>query len=131
MYGLFDFDVKVAQPGDRADVTFVTPDGYTPTGVHFLENGQWSELPDRTHIDAETHDAIVNVQDGGAGDAPAAADGVINDTSGPSETAPPEPTTTTEPPTTTTRRLRRPPLHRRRLTTTASRRDRERRAERR
>ena len=93
--------MKVAQPGDRADVTFVTPDGYTPTGVHFLENGQWSELPDRTHIDAQTHDAIVNVQDGGAGDAPAAADGVINDTSGPSETAPPEPTTTTEPPTTT------------------------------
>ena len=83
-YGLFDYDVQVANPGDSAAVTYITPSGFVPSGVHFLQNGAWSDLADRTAVDAATGDVTVQLQDGGAGDAGPAADAVIADPSGPS-----------------------------------------------
>jgi uncharacterized repeat protein (TIGR01451 family) len=83
-YGLFDYDVEVAQPGDAAAVTYITPGGFVPTSVHFLQGGEWSELTERTEVNADTGDATVKLQDGGAGDADPAADAVIADPSGPS-----------------------------------------------
>ena len=55
-----------------------------PDGVHFLQRGVWSDLADRTAVDATTGDATVQLQDGGAGDASPATDAVIADPSGPS-----------------------------------------------
>ena len=51
-YGLFDYDVQVANPGDSAAVTYITPAGFVPDGVHFLQHGAWSDLADRTAVDA-------------------------------------------------------------------------------
>ncbi|MET0420116.1 MAG: choice-of-anchor U domain-containing protein, partial [Acidimicrobiia bacterium] len=83
-YGLFDYEVVVANAGDAAEVTYVTPAGFVPSGVHFLQNGEWTDLADRTDIDAKTGDVTVSLQDGGAGDETRVADGVIVDPSGPS-----------------------------------------------
>ena len=83
-YGLFDYDVQVANPGASAAVTYITPAGFVPDGVHFLQHGAWSDLADRTAVDATTGDATVQLQDGGAGDASPATDAVIADPSGPS-----------------------------------------------
>ena len=68
----------------RPRSTYITPSGFVPSGVHFLQNGVWSDLADRTAVDAATGDVTVQLQDGGAGDAGPAADAVIVDPSGPS-----------------------------------------------
>ena len=48
-YGLFEYDVTVASPGDTADVTYVLPDeGVVPTSVHMLQNGVWTDYADHT-----------------------------------------------------------------------------------
>ena len=84
-YGLFDYDVTVASPGDTADVTYVLPDeGVAPTSVHMLQNGVWTDYADHTSVDSVDGKVTVALRDGGEGDATGTADGVIKDPSGPS-----------------------------------------------
>ena len=82
-YGLFEYDVKVASPGDTADVTYVLPDeGVVPTSVHMLQNGVWSDYADHTSLDSADGEVTISLRDGGEGDETGAADGVIQDPSG-------------------------------------------------
>ena len=82
-YGLFEYDVTVASPGDTADVTYVLPDeGVVPTSVHMLQNGVWTDYADHTSLDAVNGEVTVTLRDGGEGDETGAADGVIEDPSG-------------------------------------------------
>ena len=84
-YGLFEYDVTVANPGDTADVTYVLPDAdVAPTSVHMLQNGVWTDYADHTSVDAVDGKVTVTFRDGGEGDATGTADGVIEDPSGPS-----------------------------------------------
>ena len=84
-YGLFDYDVTVASPGDTADVTYVLPDAdVAPTSVHMLQHGVWTDFADHTSVDAVDGKVTVALRDGGEGDATGATDGVIEDPSGPS-----------------------------------------------
>ena len=49
-YGLFEYEVTVASPGDTAEVTYVLPDeGVAPTSVHMLQNGVWTDYA-RPHV---------------------------------------------------------------------------------
>ena len=82
-YGLFEYDVTVASPGDTADVTYVLPDeGVVPTSVHMLQNGVWTDYADHTSLDPVNGEVTVALRDGGEGDETGAADGVIKDPSG-------------------------------------------------
>ena len=82
-YGLFEYDVTVASPGDTADVTYVLPDeGAVPTSVHMLQNGVWTDYADHTSLDSVNGEVTVTLRDGGEGDETGAADGVIKDPSG-------------------------------------------------
>ena len=84
-YGLFEYDVKVASPGDTADVTYVLPDeGVVPTSVHMLQNGVWTDYADHTSLDSVGGKVTVAFRDGGEGDETGTTDGVIQDPSGPS-----------------------------------------------
>ena len=84
-YGLFEYDVTVASPGDTADVTYVLPDAdVVPTSVHMLQNGVWTDYADHTSVDAVDGKVTVALRDGGEGDETGTTDGVINDPSGPS-----------------------------------------------
>ena len=84
-YGLFDYDVTVASPGDTADVTYVLPDAdVAPTSVHMLQHGVWTDFADHTSVDAVDGKVTVALRDGGEGDATGTTDGVIEDPSGPS-----------------------------------------------
>ena len=68
-YGLFDYDVTVASPGDTADVTYVLPDeGVAPTSVHMLQNGVWTDYADHTSVDSVDGKVTVAFRDGGEGD---------------------------------------------------------------
>ena len=82
-YGLFEYEVTVASPGDTADVTYVLPDeGVVPTSVHMLQNGVWTDYADHTSLDSVNGEVTVALRDGGEGDETGAADGVIKDPSG-------------------------------------------------
>ncbi len=82
-YGLFEYEVTVASPGDTADVTYVLPDeGAVPTSVHMLQNGVWTDYADHTSLDSVNGEVTVTLRDGGEGDETGAADGVIKDPSG-------------------------------------------------
>ena len=82
-YGLFEYDVTVASPGDTADVTYVLPDeGVVPTSVHMLQNGVWTDYADHTSVDSVNGEVTVSLRDGGEGDETGATDGVIEDPSG-------------------------------------------------
>ncbi len=84
-YGLFEYDVTVANPGDTAEVTYVLPDeGVVPTSVHMLQNGVWTDYADHTSVDAVDGKVTVALRDGGEGDETGTTDGVIEDPSGPS-----------------------------------------------
>ncbi|MEX1007252.1 MAG: choice-of-anchor U domain-containing protein, partial [Acidimicrobiia bacterium] len=83
-YGLFDYDVRVANPGDAANVTYILPDGPAPENFYVLQNGKWSDVTDHASIDASKNEVTVGLRDGGVGDASKTADGVIHDPSGPS-----------------------------------------------
>ena len=84
-YGLFEYDVTVASPGDTADVTYVLPDAdVAPTSVHMLQHGVWTNFADHTSVDAVDGKVTVALRDGAEGDATGATDGVIEDPSGPS-----------------------------------------------
>ena len=82
-YGLFEYEVKVASPGDTADVTYVLADeGVVPTSVHMLQNGVWTDYADHTSVDSVNGTVTVALRDGGEGDETGAIDGVIKDPSG-------------------------------------------------
>ena len=82
-YGLFEYEVTVASPGDTADVTYVLPDeGVEPTSVHMLQNGEWTDYADHTSLDSVNGKVTVTLRDGGEGDETGAVDGVIKDPSG-------------------------------------------------
>ena len=90
-YGLFEYEVTVASPGDTADVTYVLPDeGVAPTSVHMLQNGVWTDYADHTSVDSVNGEVTVALRDGGEGDETATTDGVIKDPSGPSTTTTPD-----------------------------------------
>ena len=78
-YGLFDYEVKVANAGDAADVKFILPSGPATTGVFMLQDGAWTEVTANSDIDDAAHEVTVGLEDGGLGDADHAADGVIDD----------------------------------------------------
>ena len=78
-YGLFDYEVQVANPGDNADVTFILPSGPAAASVYMFQDGAWTEVTQHADIDLEANQVTVGLQDGGLGDADHAADGVIDD----------------------------------------------------
>ena len=68
-YGLFEYDVTVASPGDTADVTYVLPDAdVAPTSVHMLQHGVWTDYADHTSVDSVDGKVTVALRDGGEGD---------------------------------------------------------------
>ena len=68
-YGLFEYDVNVASPGDTADVTYLLPDaGAAPTSVHMLQHGVWTDYADHTSVDAVDGNVTIALRDGGEGD---------------------------------------------------------------
>ena len=98
-YGLFEYEVTVASPGDTADVTYVLPDeGVAPTSVHMLQNGVWTDYADHTSVDSVNGKVTVAFRDGGEGDETGTSDGVIKDPSGPSTTTTPDPAAPTPAP---------------------------------
>ena len=66
--GLFDYDVNVAQPGDRADVRLYLPES-TQRSVFMLQHGTWTDFSDHAQIDDGANLVTVGLTDGGAGDA--------------------------------------------------------------
>ena len=98
-YGLFEYEVTVASPGDTADVTYVLPDeGVVPTSVHMLQNGVWTDYANHTSVDSVNGKVTVALRDGGDGDETGTTDGVIKDPSGPSTTTTPDLAAPTPPP---------------------------------
>ena len=98
-YGLFEYEVTVASPGDTADVTYVLPDeGVVPTSVHMLQNGVWTDYANHTSVDSVNGEVTVALRDGGEGDETGTTDGVIKDPSGPSTTTTPDLAEPTPPP---------------------------------
>ena len=78
-YGLFDYEVQVANPGDNADVTIILPSGPAAASVYMFQDGTWTEVTQHADIDDDKNEVTVGLQDGGVGDADHAADGVIDD----------------------------------------------------
>lgn len=84
IYGLLDFQVKVAHPGDTATVTVLLP-APAPAGYKWFKYNAlrgWYDYSDHAVFSADRTQITLTVTDGGIGDDDGVADGLIRDPSG-------------------------------------------------
>lgn len=83
-FGLFDFEIKVDNPGDEVRVAFYLPEP-APAGYKWFKyktNGGWSDFSGNAVFNANRNLVTLTLVDGGAGDDDGVANGLIRDPSG-------------------------------------------------
>lgn len=84
--GLLSYKLHVADPGLTATVKFIMPDiptEYEISWVKFDTINGWVDYSEHVSVSADGSTALVQVTDGGFGDADGVANGIIIDPSGP------------------------------------------------
>jgi len=84
LFGLINFELKVAQPGDTARVTFFLPEP-APEGYawyKFSETNGWKDCTEFASFNRTRDQITLTLVDGGTGDDDAQMNGVIVDPSG-------------------------------------------------
>jgi hypothetical protein len=84
VHGLIEFVVRVASPGDTAQVTVLLPEPASPDHEWFkyIEGSGWENYSEHAEFNDERTEVTLTLQDGGFGDADGEENGLIVDPSG-------------------------------------------------
>ena len=82
-YGLFDFTLRVENPGDSAEVRIWVPDDLSNGYDWFKYDAGHKRWTPYANAEFDGHEIVLTLTDGGEGDDDGKADGFIHDPSGP------------------------------------------------
>jgi hypothetical protein len=84
VYGLIEFVVRVANPGDTAQVTVLLPEPASEEHEWFkyIEGSGWENYSEHAEFNEDRTEVTLTLQDGGFGDADGEENGLIVDPSG-------------------------------------------------